>query len=295
VDFTEITIETDRLAFPALAAGDGPVVVCWHGFPDHPATFAALAERLVAAGRGVVAPFLRGHHPATADAMTYASGLTLAADAAAVAAALSDDGVDLIGHDIGAGMVARVLAAWPQRVRRAVTMAVPPPAILGAALTDPAQLKRLFYMWLFQVPDVAEAVLAANRDLVDYLWATWSPGLTDIGAHRARVHELYGDPRLAANALRVYRANFDKALRDPELASLASITEMPASLPMLVLAGADDGCIPPALFADAQRGLAAGSRVEVLPDVGHFMHQEQPDTVAQLVLEWFAAGSPSTE
>jgi len=290
VDFSEIRIETDRLTFPALAAGDGPVVVCWHGFPDHPATFGPLAERLVAAGRRVVAPFLRGHHPATADAMPYADGLTLAADAAAVAAALSADGVDMIGHDIGAGMVARVLAAWPQRVRRAVTMAVPPPATLGAALADPAQLKRFFYMWLFQVPGVAEAVLAKDRGLVDFLWATWSPGLTDLGADRALVHELYGDARLAANALRMYRGNFDTALHDPGLAALAAATEAVAPLPMLVLEGADDGCIPPALFAGARSGLAAGSRVEIVPGAGHFMHLERPDDVARLALEWFLPG-----
>jgi hypothetical protein len=28
MDFTEITIATELRAFPALAAGDGPVVVC---------------------------------------------------------------------------------------------------------------------------------------------------------------------------------------------------------------------------------------------------------------------------
>jgi hypothetical protein len=78
------------------------------------------------------------------------------------------------------------------------------------------------------------------------------------------VHELYGDARLAANALRICRGNFDTALHDPELAPLAAITEAAASLPMLVLAGADDGCIPPTLFADARSGLAAGSRVEIL-------------------------------
>src|SRR6266511_1548756 len=270
MDFAEITIATDRLVFPALAGRDGPAVVCWHGFPDHPAPFGPLAERLVAAGRRVVAPFLRGHHPATADALTYADGLTLAADAAAVAAALSGEGVDMIGHDIGAGMVGRVLAAWPQLVRHAVTIAVPPPATLGGMFGDPEQLRRFFYVWLFQVPDVAEAVLAADRSLVDYLWATWSPGLTDLGAHLARVHELYGDPQLAP---------------------LATTTEAPAARPMLVLAGADDGCIPPAMFADARRGLAAGSRVEVVPDAGHFMHLEQPDRVAGLVLEWFRDGS----
>jgi pimeloyl-ACP methyl ester carboxylesterase len=291
VEFAEITIATDRLVFPALAAGDGPVVLCWHGFPDHPATFGPLAERLVAAGRRVVAPFLRGHHPATVDAMTYADGLTMASDAAAVAAALSGDGVDMIGHDIGAGMVGRVLAGWPHLVRRAVTMAVPPPATLGALFGDPEQLRRLFYVWLFQIPGVAETALTTDRRLIDYLWATWSPGLTDRGAHRARVHQLYGDPRLTANALRIYRANFDRTLHDPTLASLATRTEAPAPLPMLVLAGADDGCIPPAMFADAQRGLAAGSRVEVVPDAGHFMHLEQPDLVARLVLDWFRDSS----
>ena len=287
MDFAEITIATDRLTFPALAAGDGPVVVCWHGFPDHPATFGPLAQRLVAAGRRVVAPFLRGHHPATANALTYADGLTLAADAAAVAAALSADGVDMIGHDIGAGMVGRVLAVWPHLVRRAVTMAVPPPACLGALFSDPQQLRRLFYVWLFQVPDLAERVLTADRSLVDFLWATWSPGLTHLGAHLSRVHALYSDPQLIANTLRIYRANFDRSLHDPELAALVATAEAPAAAPMLVLSGADDGCIPPAAFTDAERGLAPGSRVQVVPDAGHFLHLEQPDLVADLVLDWF--------
>jgi pimeloyl-ACP methyl ester carboxylesterase len=116
--------------------------------------------------------------------MPYADGLTLAADAAAVAAALSGDGVDMIGHDIGAGMVARVLAAWPQRVRRAVTMAVPPPATLGAAFTDPAQLQRFFYMWLFQPagqsrlagpgrPGRCPLYVRAQLDTAGLSWTQW--------------------------------------------------------------------------------------------------------------------------
>lgn len=230
---------------------------------------------------------LRGHHPATADAMTYADGITLAADAAAVAAALSDGPVDMIGHDLGAGMVYRVAAAWPERLRRGVAMAVPPPATLGGVLADPEQLERFFYVFLFQVPNVAEAVLATNRDLVDYLWATWSPGL-DIGEHRARVHALYGDPALVANALRVYRGNFDTSLHDPQLAALASKTEAPAELPLLMLAGADDGCIAAEHFADAERGLAPGSRVEVVPNAGHFMHLDLPGEIARRVLDWFS-------
>jgi pimeloyl-ACP methyl ester carboxylesterase len=35
------------------------------------------------------------------------------------------------------------------------------------------------------------------------------------------------------------------------------------------------------------RGLAAGSRVEIVPGAGHFLHLERPDEVARLVLDRF--------
>jgi pimeloyl-ACP methyl ester carboxylesterase len=284
MDFDEIVVRTDRLDFPALAAGDGPVVVCWHGFPDHPMTFAQLAEHLVAAGRRVVMPFLRGFHPTTWDALTYSDGITLAADAAAVAEALG--GVDLIGHDIGAGMVYRAAAAWPDSVHHAVTIAIPPPAALARALRDPAQQQRLFYVFLFMVDGVAEAVLNQDRALIDHLWSTWSPSLRVDDAYRAWIHRMYGDPHYIDSSLKLYRANFDPSRADPALAGLATRTEAVADKPLLVLAGEEDGCLDAKYFADA--ALAPGSRVEVLPGVGHFLHLEQPGTVAKLVLEWFA-------
>jgi pimeloyl-ACP methyl ester carboxylesterase len=285
VEFEEIVVETERLDFPALEAGDGPVVVCWHGFPDHPMTFAPLAEHLVAAGRRVVLPFLRGFHPATVDALEYSDGITLAADAAAVADALGGS-VDMIGHDIGAGMVQRVAAAWPDRLNRGVTLAIPPPATLAQALRDPAQQQRLFYVFLFAVEGLAEVVLNSDRKLVDYLWRTWSPRLTLDAGHRARVHELYGDEKYIENVLRIYRANFDPSRFDPALVAYGDRTEAAASKPLLVLGGGDDGCIDPRLFVQAHEGLAPGSEVEVLPRVGHFLHLEQPETVARRVLDW---------
>ncbi|MFD5825092.1 alpha/beta fold hydrolase [Lentzea sp. NPDC060358] len=278
--FDEIVIRTERLDFPALAAGDGPVVVCWHGFPDHPQSFGPLAERLVAAGRRVVAPFLRGHHPSTVDSLRFGDGLTLAADAAAVNAALSDEPVDVIGHDIGAGVAGRLAAIRPDLVRRVITMSVPPPAALRTIFDDPAQQQRFFYLFLFQVPGVGEALL--NDTLIDYLWRTWSPGL-EVPRY---VQELYADPAVRTNSLKLYRANFDRSLHDPALAELGAVSEMPASIPMLVLAGADDGCIPPTAYADAATGLAAGSRVEVVPGAGHFLQLDRPDEVAALALDW---------
>lgn len=287
MEFQEILIKTDRLDFPALAAGDGPVVVCWHGFPDHPMTFAPLAQHLVTNGRRVVMPFLRGFHPSTVDALTYSDGITLAADAAAVAEALGEP-VDMIGHDIGAGMVARVAAAWPARMNRGVTLAVPPPAALAKVFEDPAQLQRMFYMFLFAVEGMAEAVLNTDRKLIDYLWSTWSPRLKLDAAHRARIHEMYGDEKYLDNVLRIYRANFDPSRFDPALVAYGGRTEAAAAKPLLVLGGGDDGCIDPRHFVDIHDGLAPGSEVEVLPRAGHFLHLEQPDAVAERVLDWFS-------
>ena len=285
--FQEIVIETDRLAFPALAAGDGPVVVCWHGFPDHPMTFAPLAQHLVTAGRRVVLPFLRGFHPSTADALAYSDSVTLAADAAAVAESFGEP-VDMIGHDIGAGMVGRVAAAWPDRLRRGITLAVPPPATLGKVFEDPAQLQRSFYMFLFAVDGIAEAVLNTNRKLIDYLWSTWSPRLKLDPAHQARIHEMYGDEKYLDNVLRIYRANFDPSRFDPALVDVGGRTEAVAGKPLLVLGGGEDGCIEPRHFVDIHDALAPGSEVEILPRAGHFLHLEQPDVVAKRVLDWLS-------
>lgn len=285
MEITEIVIKTDRLDFPALAAGDGPVVVCWHGFPDHPMTFAPLAQHLVTEGRRVIMPFLRGFHPSTVDALTYSDSITLAADAAAVAEALGEP-VDMIGHDVGAGMVGRVAAAWPDRLNRGVTLAVPPPATLAKVFEDPAQLQKLFYMFLFMVDGMAEAVLNTDRKLIDYLWSTWSPRLTLDAAHKARIHEMYGDEKYLDNVLKIYRANFDPSRFDPELVDFGGRTEATASKPLLVLGGGDDGCIEPRHFVDIHDGLAPGSEVEIMPRVGHFLHLEQPDAVAKRVLDW---------
>ena len=277
--FDEIVIRTERGDVPALAAGDGPVVVCWHGFPDHPASFGPLAERLVAAGRRVVAPFLRGHHPSTVGELPFGDGLTLAVDAAAVNAALGG-AVDVIGHDIGAGVAGRLAAVRPDLVRRVITMSVPPPATLGRIFAEPAQQQRFFYLFLFQVAGVGEALL--NDKLIDYLWRTWSPGL-EVPDY---VTATYADPAIRANALKLYRANFDRSLHDPALADLARLSEKPAEVPMLVLAGADDGCVTPDNYAGAATGLARGSRVEIVAGGGHFLQLDSTDEVAALALDW---------
>ena len=80
----------------------------------------------------------------------------------------------LIGHDWGAAAVWGATAD-PHRWRRFVAMSVPHLGSLAGLLGDYAQLKRSFYVYLFQT-GLAELVAGAD-DLafIDNLWRDWSP------------------------------------------------------------------------------------------------------------------------
>jgi pimeloyl-ACP methyl ester carboxylesterase len=62
------------------------------------------------------------------------------------------------------------------------------------------------------------------------------------------------------------------------------------AVPTLVLAGQEDACIGPELFADVEGAFADGveRRVATVPRAGHFLHQERPDVVGEQVVEFLA-------
>src|SRR5437762_494301 len=56
--------------------------------------------------------------------------------------------------------------------------------------------------------------------------------------------------------------------------------------PLLQLHGSDDGCIVPP--TDEDRRLFGARVLEVVPNLGHFLHVEAPATIAARVARWFA-------
>lgn len=286
--WTTEVFETARGTVPALVAGEGEPLLCWHGFPDLPHTFAPLAERLP--NRRLIAPYQRGFHPDHPAPAPYFDMATLAADADAVIDAVSPDApVDVVGHDWGAGAVYGLVTAFPDRVRRAVTMALPPPAALIAVVTQPEQLRRSFYIWFFQMAGIPEGVLNTSNGgaLLDFLWSTWSPVGLDA-AHLPEIHQALSHATVVEAALGYYRALFQPAFHDPALGEVRGVMAGPAKVPVLLLGGDSDGC----LEADVLRGgagLLPEGRVEILEGTGHFLHLEDPDRVTALVREWLAS------
>src|SRR5947208_16952670 len=96
-------IRANGIEFGYLHAGDGPLALCLHGFPDSAWTWRHLLPTLADAGYRAVAPWLRGYAPTGLDPKgRYQNGASVL-DAIGLHDALGGDGdAVLIGHDWGA-------------------------------------------------------------------------------------------------------------------------------------------------------------------------------------------------
>lgn len=271
-----------------LGPADGPLALCLHGFPDSAHTWRFLLPELAAAGFHAVAPFLRGYAPtAIPSDGGYQIG-ALARDANSLHAALggTEDAV-IVGHDWGALTAYAAVAHQPDRWRRAVTAAVPPTASIGMSLFTYAQLQRSWYMFFFLSPMAEIALPLDDYAFIDGLWADWSPGYA-AGFDVARVKESIGDPAHIAAAIGYYRALYDPALADPELAEEQNAALAPTPKPTLYLHGRNDGCMLLSSIGNPLDFMAEGSKMVVIDDAGHFMNVEQPDVVNRHILEFLA-------
>jgi pimeloyl-ACP methyl ester carboxylesterase len=57
------SVRGNGIQFSYLEMGDGPLLLCLHGFPDHAYSFEEQLRYFAARGYRVVAPFMRGYPP----------------------------------------------------------------------------------------------------------------------------------------------------------------------------------------------------------------------------------------
>ena len=101
-EFATGVVDANGLTFHYLEAGEGPTVLALHGFPDHARSYRHQLTALAKAGYRGVAPYMRGYAPTEIPDDGYFGIRTLAQDAVALADALSDEPIVLMGHDWGA-------------------------------------------------------------------------------------------------------------------------------------------------------------------------------------------------
>lgn len=285
------TVTANGIQFATLEAGEGPLVLCLHGFPDDARSFRHQLPLLADAGFRAVAPYMRGYAPTAAPADGRYQSAVLAQDAVELIGALGYDSAHVFGHDWGgiAAHGAAILA--PQKVKKLVTAAVPHgPAVLQAFLSDYDQLRRSWYMFFFQMPFADAAVPFNDFAFIERLWQDWSPGWAYPAEEMESLKATFRKPGVLQAALGYYRCTLNPALQDPALTEIQTMIAMsPITVPTLFFHGAEDGCMGANLTEGMEAFFPGGLQKHIIAGAGHFVHQEKPEVVNPILLEFLRA------
>jgi pimeloyl-ACP methyl ester carboxylesterase len=270
--------------------GAEPVLLT-HGFYDHARSFDLFAPLLAERYR-VVAMDARGHGDSDRpDAYAWFPELI------DVVNMLRDLGraAHLVGHSRGGGQATDAATLHPEGVRKLVNMDGFGPPEEGFVIpgrerdeqTPPEQLGQ----WLdwraanhsretFRPCATLEELAERRRQQNPRLSAEWLRYFAARGSRHTPEGWVWKVDPMAARHVGPFRPEWIA----PGWAQLRA--------PMLALVGSEPdtwGPLPEAMLA---RRLSHVPKVErgVVPDAGHFMHIEQPESVARIVLDWLEAG-----
>ena len=161
-EITRRTVEVNGIRIHLAEAGQGPLVLLCHGFPESWYSWRRQLKALAEAGYHAVAPDMRGYGqtecPEEIEKYTL---LHLIGDMVGVLDAVSADKAVVVGHDWGAPVAWNAALLRPDRFRGVIGLSVPflPRGLGMQTKAMPRTETSQFYMLYFQEPGVAEAEL----------------------------------------------------------------------------------------------------------------------------------------
>jgi pimeloyl-ACP methyl ester carboxylesterase len=159
-DITHRTVEANGVRIHVAEAGEGPLVLLCHGWPESWYSWRWQLQALAEAGFRAAAPDMRGYGRTDApEAIESYTLLHLVGDAVALVSALSAKDAVIVGHDWGAPVAWHAALFRPDVFRAVVGLSVPfrPRGSARPTSAMPQTEKSWFYQLYFQTPGVAEA------------------------------------------------------------------------------------------------------------------------------------------
>jgi pimeloyl-ACP methyl ester carboxylesterase len=264
-----------------VEAGQGPLVVLLHGFPEFWYTWRNQIVPLAEAGFRVIAPDLRGFNLSSKPAGVRSYGIrTVVEDIAGLIAATGAERAHVVGHDFGAGVTWSFAMQHPEMVSRIAVLNGPHPARLLQAMKSPVQLMKSWYVFFFQIPWLAEQV-AQLDDFALFTKPLREEPLIE-GAYDREDMALYVEALKRPGALEAmlgyYRAMFRPG---------TAIAMRPIEAPALVLWGVDDPHLGRELAAPPT-DLVPHATVEYLDHATHWVQHDQPERVSARLIEFLS-------
>ncbi len=281
-DVQFVTIHGHRRAY--VRAGSGPALLLLHGLGCDHTTWDPVIETL-SRRYTVIAPDLLGHGQSDKPRADYTLG-GFANGMRDLLTVLGIEKVTVIGHSFGGGVAMQFAYQFPERTERLMLVGsggLGPEVHPGIrAITTPGFHE---VMGVLTLPGVRHLGVAGLKTLS----ALGCRSTRDLD-EAARIFDTFKDPA-ARHAIRhVVRAVVDWRGQIVSMADRAYLTE---EMPMWVVWGRDDRVLP-VRHANTAAALAPRSRVEVIPDAGHFPHKDHPYRFTQIVHEFIRSTQPAT-
>lgn len=316
-DVTHRSVSSPAGRIHVVEQGEGPLVLLVHGFPESWYSWRHQLPVLAAAGYRAVAMDVRGYGRSSKPGEVAAYRmLELVEDNVAVVRELSEETAVIVGHDWGSPIAASSALVRPEVFRAVGMLSVPytppggprPSEVFARVGGDDE-----FYISYFQEPGRAEAEIEPDvRGWLAGIYAALAadtmpaPGAPDphFMSPGGRMRDRFpaGRPAwLSEDDLEVYAGEFERtgltgALNryrnmDRDWEELADFHGAPIKQPSLFVGGALDASTT--WLADAIRaypttlpGLVSS---HLLDGCGHWIQQERPEEVNEIVTGWLAA------
>ena len=280
-------LQTNGIALHVVVAGpaSGKLLIFLHGFPEFWFAWRRQIDHFVSTGYRVILPDQRGYNLSDKPAgiANYSIEL-LAQDVVGLLDNVAGSKAFIVGHDWG-GVVAWYLAArYSERISRTAILSVPHPRVfIKNLITNPAQLRRSWYLFLFQFPWLAECLLR-RRD-----WTPLIKALRDTsprGVFSDSDLEQYRESWTRQGALTAmlnwYRAALfhpSKLALDPEGLCLKA--------PLLLIWGKQDQFACETMAKESLQYCDDG-HLEMFETATHWVQHEEPTKVNNLLSQFFA-------
>jgi len=281
-------VQLDEVRLHVVEAGEGPLVVLLHGFPEFWYSWRFQIPVLVRQVFRVVAPDMRGYNLSDKPAGVRAYRVErLAADVAQLVERLGERRAAVVGHDWG-GMVAWWFAMrHPDRLSRLAVLNCPHPEHAIPMMRSRAQLKKSSYMLFFQLPWIPERAL--TRDGGKALREMFHREPEREGAFSEADIDRYVQAMSGGSthaALNYYRA----LLRRSPFPMRRAIRSIEA--PVQVIWGARDRHLG-LEFSRPAPSLVPNLRYEVIDDASHWVQVDRPAQVNARLKEFLDPLGPS--
>ena len=305
-------IDTNGVTLEVVEAGEGPLVVLLHGFPELAYSWRHQIPALAGAGFHVVAPNQRGYGkssrpPEIADYSVE----NLAGDVAGLITAFGHETAVVIGHDWGAPVAWHTALRHASRVGAVGSLSVPHAA---RAPKPPLELMRqaagpdhIHYIDYFQEPGRAESEFEADieRSIAGFVWSIGGDApreerfrpiprggrFIDSFAPPAELPPWFTQDDLAVYANAFRESGFRGGLNwyrnvNRNWEQSADLAGAVVEQPALFVTGSRDPARNPAAIdrlPDVVRDLLVFT---IIDGCGHWTQQERPGEVTELLLSF---------